>query len=166
MDWEAIGAVGEMVAAVGVIASLLFLATQIRHNSAQVSQQIRSIDLQAYDSASQNFTAIRLTIANNPQLAAIWSKGKKDFQALDVDEKAQVHELFDELFWVYENMLHRKALDAVDADLWSLVEDNVRHWLKNPGIRQWWRARLSTPHTEEFESIVDRVIKEDYPDVS
>ena len=33
MNWEAMGAIGESVGALGVVVSLLYLATQLRHSS-------------------------------------------------------------------------------------------------------------------------------------
>jgi hypothetical protein len=36
MNWEAIGAVGEVAGAIGVIATLGYLAVQIRHNTRSV----------------------------------------------------------------------------------------------------------------------------------
>ena len=36
MNWEAIGAIAELLGAFGVIASLIYLATQIRQNSRQL----------------------------------------------------------------------------------------------------------------------------------
>ena len=33
MDWEAIGAIGEVLGAAGVLATLVYLATQIRQNT-------------------------------------------------------------------------------------------------------------------------------------
>ena len=35
MNWEAVGAIGEVVGALGVIATLLYLAIQIRRSTAQ-----------------------------------------------------------------------------------------------------------------------------------
>ena len=36
MNWDAIGAIAELLGAIGVIASLVYLATQIRQNTATV----------------------------------------------------------------------------------------------------------------------------------
>ena len=33
MDWDALGAIAELAGALGVIASLIYLGTQIRHNT-------------------------------------------------------------------------------------------------------------------------------------
>ena len=70
-----------------------------------------------------------------------------------------MQELFSELFWVYDNMLHRKTKGAVEADLWQLVEDNLRYWLSHPGIKEWWVRGIRTPHSPEYESMIDRIIE-------
>jgi len=42
MNWEALAAIGELVGAFGVIASLGYLAIQIRQNTRQIRQNIQS----------------------------------------------------------------------------------------------------------------------------
>ena len=41
MNWEALGAIGEIVGAIAVIATLGYLAVQIRHNSRSVEASTR-----------------------------------------------------------------------------------------------------------------------------
>ena len=41
MNWDAIGAIGEVVGAVGVIITLIYLAAQIRQNSKTTQADIR-----------------------------------------------------------------------------------------------------------------------------
>ena len=41
MNWDAIGAIAELLGAVGVIASLVYLATQIRHSREQTERNTR-----------------------------------------------------------------------------------------------------------------------------
>ena len=43
MNWDAIGAIAETLGAVGVIASLVYLAEQIRHSRAQMSQNTKAV---------------------------------------------------------------------------------------------------------------------------
>ena len=43
MNWDAIGAIAELLGAVGVIASLVYLAGQIRHSREQMSQNTRAL---------------------------------------------------------------------------------------------------------------------------
>ena len=46
MNWEAIGALAELLAAVGVIVSLVYLASQIRHSREQMRQNTRAVEAQ------------------------------------------------------------------------------------------------------------------------
>jgi len=55
MNWDAIGAVGQVVGAVGVVVTLFYLATQIRQNSKQLAAQSRF-----------NFYQTRVSISSLP----------------------------------------------------------------------------------------------------
>ena len=98
-----------------------------------------------------------MSIAANEQLASLWRKGRETFNGLTPDEQSQVNELFTELFWAYDSLLHKRRNEAIDENLWLVVEENIRHWLKNDGIREWWDANVRPPHTPEFEAIVVEV---------
>ena len=43
MNWDAIDAIGEILGASAVVASLVYLAVQIRHNTKQVDATRRSV---------------------------------------------------------------------------------------------------------------------------
>jgi hypothetical protein len=157
MNWDAIGAIGEIIGAIAVVVSLIYLAAQIRQNSNQVSEQIRALELQAYDTTADTFTNFRTTIAANEQLASLWRRGKESFNELALDEQAQINELFTELFWAYDSLLRKKQSEAIDEGLWLVVEENIEHWLKNNGIREWWEANVRPPHSPDFEVVVEKV---------
>ena len=46
MNWDAIGAVAELLAAAGVVASLVYLATQMRQSREQMMQNTKAIEAQ------------------------------------------------------------------------------------------------------------------------
>ena len=58
VDWEAIGAVGEILSAVGVIVTLAYLATQMRQNT----RALRSGSLQTYreENSLQSSTTVQI----------------------------------------------------------------------------------------------------------
>ena len=59
MNWEAIGAVGELVAALGVIISLIYLGVQIRHSAQQTQINTKSIQASAYQQLIDHHTALK-----------------------------------------------------------------------------------------------------------
>jgi hypothetical protein len=48
MNWDAIGAIAELLGAVGVIASLVYLATQIRQSREQMGENTRALRAGTY----------------------------------------------------------------------------------------------------------------------
>ncbi len=48
MNWDAIGAIAELLGAIGVIASLVYLATQIRQSREQMSQNTQALRAGTY----------------------------------------------------------------------------------------------------------------------
>ena len=76
MNWEAIGAVAEILGAVAVVASLVYLGRQIHQSNAQSQADARYSFLDAYGQLS-------LTIAANNDLASVFRRG---MQGLELDE--------------------------------------------------------------------------------
>ena len=59
MNWEAIGAIGEIVGGAGVIATLIYLAVQIRQNT-------RSVEAATYQSVAESLADASYRLVNAP----------------------------------------------------------------------------------------------------
>ncbi len=74
MNWEAIGAVGEILGALGVIATLIYLALQIRQNT-------RSIQANRLNEIGREFAERHMVVATSsemPRIAANCRKPRSD----------------------------------------------------------------------------------------
>ena len=60
MNWDAIGAIGEIIGALAVVVSLIYLAGQIRHNN----QLARSNSLESVLQSEMNFGSIAIDNAD------------------------------------------------------------------------------------------------------
>ncbi len=65
MNWEAIGAIGEILGAIAVVATLAYLAVQVRQNS-------RATDVSTLSLALNAFNQIDTLIATNSNMARIF----------------------------------------------------------------------------------------------
>jgi hypothetical protein len=74
MNWEAIGALAELLAAVGVIVSLVYLASQIRHSREQMRQNTRAVEAQVSWAHFDSVYKLYHARAENPELVAIVQK--------------------------------------------------------------------------------------------
>ena len=134
MNWDAIGAVAELLAAIGVIVSLIYLAVQVRRNThIQRAANLRDI-------ATELAMTIRCTAAN-PELASLVLRGLADLDALDPVERYR----FDSYIYAFVANFERALSDARYGDypeeqLAPMRVSIVEH-LSTRGGRAWWEQR-------------------------
>lgn len=76
MSIQDLGAVGELVAAIATVATLLYLAIQIRQNN-------RNLEESTSASVNQGWASINSRLSSDPQFAEIFIRGREDLGALD-----------------------------------------------------------------------------------
>ena len=155
MNWEAIGAIAELLAAMGVIATLAYLAVQIRQNTAA---QTASTELQK----SHSWATIHRSIAGSEALADIWEKGFDDEQSLTPHEKRRFIWMIAEYFLIAEGMHNQHNLGYVSGESWYQHQGVVIGMLHNPLIRRWWDG-YTTPITPSFREFIDIQFKKESP---
>ena len=112
MNWDAIGAVGEVVGALGVIFSVLYLAVQIRSNTkATRKQNAHDHNVAAREVWSQ--------LASNNEIASIWRRGLEEPDALNPDEKLR-----------FTTLMHSGATLA-EEDFYARREKDLPPWVNN-----------------------------------
>ena len=88
MNWEAIGAVGEILGAIAVLVTLIYLATQIKQHTLAT----RAVTNSAYAEAAREFN---MAIANSPELAramANWPENPADATREDARAEGSIKE--------------------------------------------------------------------------
>jgi len=148
MNWEALGAVGEIVGAAGVIVSLLYLASQVRSNS----RQLRHASAQA---VLDKLNGLIGQLAFTAGAGDVWSRGLSGLDSLQDDEEiVRFSSMMLQAFWAYEEVLHYRDAGLVEDWAWTHATAPVEHFMRTPGFQQWW-ARRRDWFGPEFRSHVD-----------
>ena len=136
MNWDAIGAVGEILGALGVLASLVYLATQIRHNT----QSLQAASLQSVlDGPRDRYF---LPHATNAETSDIFVRGLNALDNLDEAEKRRFFFMMFEQFFQMQHVMQlheRGMLSEVDYDAWLKYTASL---VTTPGGAALW------PHAE------------------
>ena len=149
LNWEAISAIGETVGGLAVIASLTYLALQIR----------QSRDLERAASIREMFekgSRMVAYTAQHPGTFETLKRGVSDFSELSVEEK----EVFNcwgmhSLVTVEQAMyMHRDGL-LPDAS-WTAFENFGLAIIRSPGGAQWW-SQYSGVIGQEFVEVLNAV---------
>ena len=159
MNWDAVGAIAELLGALGVIISLAYLATQIRQNTAQIGEHSRELRIAAIDSIASSFSRFRDPLIRDPELAALWLRGLEDFYALDAVEQVRIGRLFQELFFAHQNVFARFQEGATTDAAWLDQRDAIANNLRSKGIRQWWGDTRSI-YADDFEEVIEALLRE------
>ncbi len=150
MNWTAIGATGELFGAIGVIASLLYLARQMRSAAADTRRATAQAVFTKLNTAFETTSA-------NPQLAGVFVRGTSDLSALSPEEAIQFSSVFFTLVRPYEELFYYSRAGAVNEWVWESVELLVLPALTTPGALEWWAKRQSW-FTSAFQDHVAEVL--------
>ena len=138
MNWEAVGATGELLGAIGVIISLLYLTAQVRQNT----QSVRSSTYQALVDSAQDFS---LLLGSDAAVAHTFTRGLAHDEELTDEELAQFTWLFHVIVRQLENGHFQAMNGAMDSQLWQGWTATLRGIVGSPGGRRMWpsvRPRL------------------------
>ncbi len=159
MNWDAIGAIGEVLGALGVIISLVYLSVQIRQNTRQIGEHSRELRISAIDSIASSFSRFRDPLIRDPEIAALWVRGIENYRDLADVEQVRLGRLLQELFFAHQNTWSRYREGATTEAAWQDHRQAIAANLRHPGIRSWW-AETRPIYADEFELVIEELLRE------
>ena len=147
MNWEAVSAIGQIVGAVGVIISVIYLALQVRSNARQTR-------LASMRSMSDAFNQWFQSLAENAEFGDLYYRGMRDFESIEGADLPRFSGLMDHLFRIYEDMYYQNLEGHLDPRVWRGFEAPMRDIIAYPGAQAWWRTR-SHWFSREFQEFID-----------
>ncbi|HXX40842.1 MAG TPA: hypothetical protein VEI58_01080 [Chthoniobacterales bacterium] len=134
VNWEAVSAIGQVVGAVAVVISLIYLAHEVRNTA-------RATRLESMRSLSESINQFFRTVAQDDELADFFYRGMHDFGANKGGSLLRFSALMDYLFRIYEDMYYQHLERRLDPRVWSGFEAIMRDMNAYPGVQAWWRTR-------------------------
>ena len=149
-DW---GAIGEIVGALAVVGSLIYLAVQIRQNTRQISQSIESAKLAAFERTVESSNHAREVLITNTEVTDLFLKGAADYLNLPPPDKFRCEMLFRNLLSAVQGGYIRELAMGGDPAKLEGIRNTLNTLLKNPGVRQWL-GEVETDWRSEFADFV------------
>ncbi len=146
MNWEAVGAVGEIVGALAVVLSLVYLSVQIR-------DQNRESRVASIHEVLEGFRA-EIAAFRDPQLARLLDKGARDFEALSDPERIQFVALIQGPLRFWEEAYYQYREHRLGVHLWDGINAQMRDFVSTEGSQKVWALRRHT-YSEDFRRHVE-----------
>lgn len=155
MNWDAIGAIGEIIGALAVVVTLIYLSRQIRHANQQG-------EIEAFRHTWDNLNQFCDALSESREKASIVVRGRQDLTLLDDDE-----------FVIFEH-IHIRLLNTLES--WHLQIERTSKpgayrdgqlsnlagiaggYLGHPGTRELW-SRIGH-YFDPINGLVDGALRD------
>ena len=150
MNWDAIGAVGEIIGATAVFITLLYLATQVRQANSHARAQTRQ------RMTEQAQAEVYQGMIDEPSI----------FQSLYKKEPLTEIEWIKLNGWLLAAMRQREyewfqmRSGAIDEEIWQAYREVIRMHLGTARTRKWWEVVGSPPFDPDFCAMVGQLLDE------
>jgi hypothetical protein len=134
MNWEAVGSAGEIISAVAVVTSLIYLAVQLRTNS-------RTIKASAAWDAETIFTELNRQAAHDAEISALsfrYSSPEARIEDFNDIERTQIWFILLSVFQATQAQYFMWKEDCLSVEVWSYRLTWLRNFLLLPVVRSNW----------------------------
>jgi hypothetical protein len=134
MNWEMINAIGQMLGAIGVIFSIVYLAAQIRNQNKESQRQAMNV-------LTTHWSDLNRTLVENPEMSVLWLRALRSFDDLDAKPKLRFGAHLGR-FLRFADSLYLNVLDGMlDKRLLRGYERTIADTVAYPGFQTWWTTR-------------------------
>lgn len=134
MNWNAFGAIGEVVGALAVVLSLVYVSIQVRAGR-------RALQTNTRDSVFRQVQEFNYVLMANPKLADVFQRGTDDFDSLEGDERAWFVSAMYSFFKMFENVYLHRLDGSVPPEVWHAHLPLLSLYATRPGGRAYWTHR-------------------------
>ena len=152
MDLEALAHLGEVIGAAAVVASLLYLAVQVR-------QSTKAQRTENYARALDRVSSVQNMLSQDDEVSRIFAKGVENTASLTALEKIRFTWALYESFDSFEFMFYTYETNQMPEQVWKRWSMTVAWWLSYPGVRTWW-AHRPVQFSDSFTAFVESLLKD------
>ena len=148
MNWEALGAIGEIVGAGAVVFTLAYLAIQIRH-----STKLANSD--AHERAVAYWTEATKPLLE-PEYAELFQKGCESYNALNSIDQMRFDTLIGNMIFSFELAIEKHEHGFASEDFLASFERHFEQLVERPGVQEFL-AKNRVYFTKVFDEWLDKV---------
>ena len=142
----------QIVGNFAVVLSLLFVGFQVRHNTAALQRS-------EHNSTMEQWTVIRMAIAQNRDVAELMTKGLEKGSSLDPADQLRLEQLLAEYAWAAFHIWDRTQRGVFPSGTFELTGGALlSNVLKTHRGEAWWRSAKTVGFIPEYVADVDAML--------
>ena len=149
---EALGNIGDFVGGIGVVATLIYLAVQIRQNT----RAMRMATRQEIVAGAREWNRLLL----DPQVSAAYELGLQAYPEVEAEAHARFRSVMHDLTLFMQGAFAMWESGALEDETYNAYLEFFASHLVTPGGAAWWEIARSIYLSRMVESIDDRLQRE------
>ena len=130
MNWEAAGAIGEIVGGLAVVLTLGYLALQMKQNTI-------SMKVAAKQEMTKQFSDYVDLLLSNPEYRLLNRRGMNG-EHLDDDDKVVFNLLMSKAAWYFASMHYQYDQHSLSEEEWGQSKVLIDNYCSSPGFKTYW----------------------------
>ena len=141
MNWDVISAFAEILAAIAVVASLVYVGRQFRHSSTYALENVYFQTVHSFSSTAEN--------------ASLIHRGNQDYLSLSDEEKFQYGSFQYNHVSIAELIYFQYKRGLANRETAERVMKTTYYYLSQPGFEFFWDTQLKHFLQAEFVSALE-----------
>jgi len=155
MALEQLSYLAQIAGSVGVIVSLVFVGFQIRANTAALQRN-------EHNSTMEQWTVIRMAIAQNRDIAEFMTAGLQGESAMDAADQLRLEQVLAEHAWAAFHIWDRTQRGIFPKGTFEMTGGALLcSVLRTVRGGAWWRSAKQTGFIPQFVADVDAMLAKD-----
>lgn len=152
MTLENIYYIGQTIAVVALLISILFVGYQIHQNT-------KAIKATSHHAITDSFNQINSLLIGDPSRGRVWRLGMRGMDNLEEDEQTSYSFMMLGYSRVFETLYYQYKNGTMDKKLFDAELKTLKWTVTNPGFREWWAANPISL-SDEYRAFMGGLIAE------
>ena len=150
MNWEAVGAIGEILGAVVVVATIFYLATQIRQSNSSNKAVAAARTAESADAWIRQ-------MVQDKEVNDIYQTGMRDYNGLEQSDKNRFDLLILQFLRAMESAWIQEKLGVLNEDQWYGYRMSIARIIGSPGGKAVFN-KMKIDFGPAFSAAVEKII--------
>lgn len=151
MTLEQYAYIAEIIAAIAVIGSIIYVGIQINQNTRATEENAA----QAFVNAHNDYVGL---INSSSELPDVLYRGAKGLSELEGSDAIRFMAFHDQAFIALQAAYLQWRAKTLDERLWHSYRQSFVDLLIQPGQQEWWQLRRHR-YVDEFQAYVDKTVE-------
>ena len=149
--------IAEVIAAVTVVVSLIFVGIQVRHSAEESKQNAEATRAATAHQTKRSFLDLLLMMSTNAELHAAWEKAVNEgYDSLNFHEQTVPNSQVRAAFHINSDSYYQYRNGTLDQEQWDPIMRSIDGWVENASFfwQVWdgWEHIFDDPFREIIES--------------